>query len=226
MTQKSAAPKQEKKVKADKLERENHMREIIKRAAFNLMAEKGIEKVSMREIAEKVHVTKPVLYYYFKNKEDLCESIIHETIESFNEKLRLSCCDKNLTIAEILKIVFVEYLKFFEKDPKNSQFIIRTMSYAMDSSGNRRRNRKEPPDRLAEGLRYAVERGEMPEKGWMDAGRLVTAMFSQLMLSAYMHTLMKDKRVNDRFHFNKETVERLADIILLGINKYYEEPKK
>ena len=64
--------------KTDKSERENHMRAAIKKAAFHLMAEKGLDKVSMREIAEKVNVTKPVLYYYFKNKEDLCRSIIEE----------------------------------------------------------------------------------------------------------------------------------------------------
>ncbi len=32
------------------------------------MAEKGLDKVSMREIDEKVNVNKPVVYYYFKNK--------------------------------------------------------------------------------------------------------------------------------------------------------------
>ncbi len=41
--------------KTDKSERENHMRAAIKKAAFHLMAEKGLDKVSMREIAEKVN---------------------------------------------------------------------------------------------------------------------------------------------------------------------------
>ena len=39
------------------------MRAKIKKAAFALMADRGIDQVSMREIAEKVKVTKPVLYY-------------------------------------------------------------------------------------------------------------------------------------------------------------------
>ena len=40
--------------KNDKSERETRMRSLIKKAAFHLMAEKGLDKVSMREIAEKV----------------------------------------------------------------------------------------------------------------------------------------------------------------------------
>ena len=73
--------------KNDKSERETRMRSLIKKAAFHLMAEKGLDKVSMREIAEKVQVTKPVLYYYFKNKEDLCRSIIEEHEQLFSQLL-------------------------------------------------------------------------------------------------------------------------------------------
>ena len=76
--------------KLDKNERETRMRDAIKKAAFSLMAEKGLDKVSMREIAEKVNVTKPVLYYYFKNKEDLCDSIIKDHEKAFSLLIKRS----------------------------------------------------------------------------------------------------------------------------------------
>ena len=47
--------------KEDRMTHEQQMRARIKDAAFKLMAEQGIESMSMRQIAEKVHVTKPVL---------------------------------------------------------------------------------------------------------------------------------------------------------------------
>lgn len=55
------------------------MRDAIKKAAFALMAEKGLDKVSMREIAEKVNVTKPVLYYYFKIKRTCAPALLRTT---------------------------------------------------------------------------------------------------------------------------------------------------
>lgn len=46
-------------------------RERILLAAAALFADKGYAATSVREIAEGAKVTKPMLYYYFKNKEDL-----------------------------------------------------------------------------------------------------------------------------------------------------------
>jgi TetR/AcrR family transcriptional regulator len=46
-------------------------RERILLAAASLFANKGYAATSVREIAEGAKVTKPMLYYYFKNKEDL-----------------------------------------------------------------------------------------------------------------------------------------------------------
>ena len=49
--------------------------------ATSLFVVIGILAISMREIAQKVGVTKPVLYYYFKNKEDLSYEIFsHGTL--------------------------------------------------------------------------------------------------------------------------------------------------
>ena len=98
--------------KIDKTERETRMRTAIKKAAFALMAEKGLDKVSMREIAEKVHVTKPVLYYYFKNKEDLCHSIIDEHEEAFCALLD-SAAKEALGPEDIIRKGLLSHLDFF-----------------------------------------------------------------------------------------------------------------
>ena len=50
---------------------EAETRERILLAAASLFADKGYAATSVREIAEGAKVTKPMLYYYFKNKEDL-----------------------------------------------------------------------------------------------------------------------------------------------------------
>ena len=65
---------------------ENKKEEIM-RQAFLLMAKKGIKEISMSEIAKACGVTKPVLYYYFKDKEDLCFQLITSKLEKSNEAL-------------------------------------------------------------------------------------------------------------------------------------------
>ena len=55
-------------------------RERIFSAAAALFAERGYGSVSMREIAERAGVSKPMPYYYFKSKLDLCRALLDEGI--------------------------------------------------------------------------------------------------------------------------------------------------
>jgi TetR/AcrR family transcriptional regulator len=48
----------------------------IMESAVNLFAEKGYAETSVREIVASAGVTKPVLYYHFKNKEGLLRAIL------------------------------------------------------------------------------------------------------------------------------------------------------
>src|SRR2546427_12988807 len=50
-------------------------RERIQAIALELFAEQGYEKTSLREIAERLGVTKAALYYHFKTKEDIVASL-------------------------------------------------------------------------------------------------------------------------------------------------------
>ncbi|TDD79775.1 TetR/AcrR family transcriptional regulator [Actinomadura darangshiensis] len=55
--------------------RRSDTREQIRRVALELFAEQGYEKTSLREIAERLEVTKAALYYHFKTKEDIVASL-------------------------------------------------------------------------------------------------------------------------------------------------------
>ena len=56
------------------------MRAKILKEAFKLISQKSIKEVSMREIAEACKITKPSLYYYFKDKVELCYTIMQYVI--------------------------------------------------------------------------------------------------------------------------------------------------
>jgi AcrR family transcriptional regulator len=51
-------------------------RERILEVALGLFSEQGYDKTSLREVAEKVGVTKAALYYHFPSKEDILSELV------------------------------------------------------------------------------------------------------------------------------------------------------
>jgi len=56
-------------------------------AAIEVFFEKGFDASSMREIAEKAGLTKPMIYYHFKNKEALYLGLLEENLALFCQQL-------------------------------------------------------------------------------------------------------------------------------------------
>jgi len=62
-------------MKNTRQERQADTRKAILKTALELIAEKGLEKLSLREIARRVGYSPAGLYEYFDNKEDLLETL-------------------------------------------------------------------------------------------------------------------------------------------------------
>ncbi|GGM28505.1 MULTISPECIES: TetR/AcrR family transcriptional regulator [Micromonospora] len=60
-------------------------RERITAVALELFTEQGYEKTSLREIAERLNVTKAALYYHFKSKDEIVSSVVEERLERVDE---------------------------------------------------------------------------------------------------------------------------------------------
>jgi AcrR family transcriptional regulator len=59
----------------------------IQTVALELFTEQGYEKTSLREIAERLGVTKAALYYHFPTKDDIINSLIEDRIQRLDELL-------------------------------------------------------------------------------------------------------------------------------------------
>ncbi|MDN3353275.1 TetR/AcrR family transcriptional regulator [Actinomadura sp. DC4] len=66
-------------------ERRSGTRERIQAVAVELFAEHGYEKTSLREIAERLDVTKAALYYHFNTKEAIVVSLFEDLIAGIDE---------------------------------------------------------------------------------------------------------------------------------------------
>jgi len=56
----------------------------IQQVALELFTERGYEATSLREIAERLGVTKAALYYHFRTKDEIVQSIIDDQVSSLD----------------------------------------------------------------------------------------------------------------------------------------------
>jgi AcrR family transcriptional regulator len=68
--------------------RRTDTRERIQRVALELFAEQGYEGSSLREIAERLNVTKAALYYHFRTKEDIVTSLLEDWGTALDDLLK------------------------------------------------------------------------------------------------------------------------------------------
>lgn len=57
-------------------------RERIQEVARELFAQKGVQRTSLQDIAARLGITKPALYYHFSSREDLVRSILQPLIDT------------------------------------------------------------------------------------------------------------------------------------------------
>lgn len=87
--------------------------------ATELFAKKGYASVSVREIVESAGMTKPMLYYYFSNKEGLFRSILDWGAD-IQEEILLKATTSRGTVLDRLNLLYhstyervLEHMDFF-----------------------------------------------------------------------------------------------------------------
>jgi AcrR family transcriptional regulator len=67
--------------------RPGQLEEAILEAARDLLAKGGVDALVMRTVADRVGVSAPALYHYFKGKQDLVDRVVRMGFERFGEYL-------------------------------------------------------------------------------------------------------------------------------------------
>lgn len=84
-------------------------RQRIQDVARELFAEKGVQRTSLQDIAARLGITKPALYYHFKSREDLVRSIVAPLIDGGEEYV--AACERAADITPTL--VLEGYFDYF-----------------------------------------------------------------------------------------------------------------
>lgn len=84
-------------------------------AAIKVISNQGIEKTSVREIASAAGLTTGAIYYHYKNKEELFQDVVNESIH-FSHKITQKYTNKAIPQEDLLNIIVSEVSKRLEKD--------------------------------------------------------------------------------------------------------------
>jgi AcrR family transcriptional regulator len=68
--------------------RQSDTKNRIQEVARELFSRKGVHKTSLQEIADRLGITKPALYYHFPSREELVRSIVQPLIDDGEAFLR------------------------------------------------------------------------------------------------------------------------------------------
>lgn len=104
------------KDREDRSDKGAETRESILKAAGKLFVQKGFDGASMMDVARKAKVTKGLLFYYFKNKQDLFDQVLDRYYRAQAESLMKALEGEGTLIKKIHQAVD-EYLDFIEKNP-------------------------------------------------------------------------------------------------------------
>ena len=67
--------------------RRGDTKQRIQQVALELFAEQGYDKTSLKEVAARLGITRPALYYHFQTKEEILNSVVDDIVTSLDDLL-------------------------------------------------------------------------------------------------------------------------------------------
>ena len=178
------------------------------RSALKLFSEQGYEGTSIREIIEQAGVTRPVLYYYFTNKEDLFRRLLEPALADYTRMLQ----DTRENYSEVvgrLKAIVRHTFESTEENPDAVRLILQLYfsppkgGPKLDKSIYRLRRFRLLEEIMQEGLDKAQLAGG-------DAQSLA------LILIGMMDAYVMAKSYLPNTHLSPELAEGLVDLFYYG----------
>jgi AcrR family transcriptional regulator len=166
--------------------------EAIIHAAYAAIARKGYARVSMRDIALEAGVTKSILHYYFKDKDQLIMEVFRFLHQRFMEIIK-SAIDLPVGVEEKFARGFEGFLRLTEEEPEWFVVIMDLTMQVIQKPESREEVYSLYRDLrgvLAEGLREAERTGEI--QGGFDEDVLVSIIIATVNGLAMQFVIDRD----------------------------------
>ena len=177
-------------------------------SALHHFADKGYEGTSIREIIESAGVTRPVLYYYFENKEDLFRRLVEKEFSEYVGRLR-DIVDSMESAKDRLKSIMLAAFRLSEDHLEVVQLILQVF-FAPPALGpllDRNRLGRKRFKIVEEVMREGLEKNELTGG---DPQGLALAFIGIME----MHIMAKSNRPEIRL--TPDMAEGLVDLFIAG----------
>jgi TetR/AcrR family transcriptional regulator len=106
-------------------------REALLAAARHLMAEKGLPRVTAREVAERAGLQPALVNYYFGGKEGLLSAVVSEVAAEMLERVRAAVTTEG-SVEERIRGLVEGIISAIAEDPYQPRLIIEQVLFAED----------------------------------------------------------------------------------------------
>lgn len=113
-------------------EKGEQMRNKILTVAGRMMAENGPENVSMREIAAKLRISKPVLYYYFKDKNSLVKTVFLDGAKHLDNVVR-QVGSTEIPVEKKIEKILANHMEFCKLHPEAPKYFFNMLACPKNS---------------------------------------------------------------------------------------------
>ncbi len=194
-------------------EREADRRRTILRAAVEVFSKKGYHGCRIADVAREAGVAYGLVYHYFKNKDELLESVFHSGWEGFVERLTGAAAREGTLEARVRALVSVAF-DAYRHDPKGVKVLILEVGRSPAGGAVNRGGAFGQVIELVVGLfADAQAKGEVP--AGLEPLLLATMLFGaiEMGLTAFVLGLLdrKDEAVIDR------AARQVAETFLHGV---------
>ena len=183
------------------------MKDGIYEAAIEVLAEHGIEGLTMDRVAEVAGVAKGSLYNYFRNKEELVQFILGKTLEPAKREEQEILAEPTSAVQKLESCLRV-WFELLARNRGLFDFLIRDPA-TRDLHNPRGRSHRE---HAIGTLRTIFEQG-IEERTFrpFDASRAAEMFFGAVMASVEQQLVLGEERPVD------ESVGSLIDVFLHGV---------
>lgn len=185
-------------------------RQHILQAALKRFANAGYAATSVQQIVGDAKVSKPALYYHFRDKAGLFQALVNQALDQRFEAIQQAAARARTIRGQLVEILTA----LFDYFHKNRELTRLAFSAAFAAPGevphqvcylDRRQRNLELIHSLMKGARAA---GELDQH--FDSRDLAYGFYGQAHLYIVAHILMPDYRLN------RAAAERIVDLFLSG----------
>lgn len=180
-------------------------REAILKAAIRLFAQKGYAGTSTREICQLAGITKPVLYYHFRSKERLYETLMVQIFREGVSALIAAARQRGTLRRRLIRLIDAEF-QDAKADTARIQFALRMIFAPEEERPNYNYMQEMERERelLTDMFQESIDAGQI--RG--NAKELATALMSMNIIAILEHSL------TSRSILTRRRAERHVDMIL------------